>query len=486
MQQAAPEPAAGSPGGPGAGAAGPRAGLLRAFVASLTGTSLEWYDFAVYSAAAALVFGDLFFPSEDPLTGTLLAFSTYAVGYVSRPLGGIVFGRLGDVVGRKKVLIATLVLIGVATFLIGVLPTHSTIGPAAPVALVVLRFAQGVGVGGEWGGAVLLSSEFGDARRRGFWASAAQVGPPAGNLLANGVLAALGALLTEDQFMSWGWRVAFLFSGVLVGFGLWVRAKLEETPVFRALEAGASRPEAPVREVLTRQPRALAAAVLSRVGPDVLYALFTVFVLTYATDELGMSRGSALTAVLIGSACQLFLIPLAGALSDRVDRRVLYGVSAVAGGLWPFVFFPMIHGGGWGPLVVGVVVALVLHSLMYGPQAAFVAEQFSPRLRSTGSSLAYTLAGIIGGAVAPLLFTALLGAFDSWVPIAAYLAVAALVTVAGVALGRGPAEAEREDALLVGGRTAQDGAPRMDHGTGTTADADTTKADTTTKEEAHR
>ncbi|MFJ6737955.1 MFS transporter [Streptomyces sp. NPDC091279] len=427
---------------------GPRPGVRRAFAASLTGTALEWYDFAVYSAAAALVFGDQFFPSDDPLTGTLLAFSTYAVGYVSRPLGGFVFGRLGDVIGRKKVLIATLVLIGAATFLIGLLPGYATLGPAAPIALVLLRFAQGVGVGGEWGGAVLLSSEFGDPRRRGFYASAAQVGPPAGNLLANGVLAALGATLTEAQFESWGWRVAFLLSGVLVGFGLWIRAQLEETPVFKAMEAEKTRPEAPVREVFTTQPRALTAAILSRVGPDVLYAMFTVFVLTYATGHLGMSRGSALAAVLIGSSLQVVLIPLAGAVSDRVDRRLLYGGSAIAAGVWPFVFFPMVAGGGWWTLAVGVVVGLAIHSFLYGPQAAFIAEQFSPRLRYTGSSLAYTLAGVIGGAIAPLLFTALLSAYDSWLPLAVYIAVTAAVTLTGVRLGRGAGAAVEEDDRL--------------------------------------
>ncbi|MCX5563142.1 MFS transporter [Streptomyces sp. NBC_00038] len=426
-----------------------RSGIRRAFFASLTGTALEWYDFAVYSAAAALVFGDLFFPSEDPLTGTLLAFSTYAVGYLSRPLGGFVFGRLGDVIGRKKVLIATLILIGVATFLIGLLPAYDTVGVAAPIALVVLRFAQGVGVGGEWGGAVLLSSEFGDPRRRGFYASAAQVGPPAGNLLANGVLAALGALLTENQFLSWGWRVAFLLSGVLVGFGLWIRAKLEETPVFKAMEAEQTRPEAPIREVFTTQPRALCAAILCRVGPDVLYAMFTVFVLTYATGELGMARGSALAAVLIGSSLQIFLIPLAGALSDRVNRRLLYGCAAVAAGVWPFVFFLMADGGSWPLLAFGVVVGLAIHSVMYGPQAAFIAEQFSPRLRYTGSSLAYTLAGLIGGAVAPLLFTALLSSYDSWVPLALYIAVAAAVTIAGLSLGRNADDATDEELARV-------------------------------------
>ncbi|QKV95366.1 MHS family MFS transporter [Streptomyces sp. NA02950] len=436
MQPTAPSAAAPRPGG---------AGVRRAFVASLTGTALEWYDFAVYSAAAALVFGDLFFPSNDPFTGTLLAFSTYAVGYVSRPLGGFVFGRLGDVIGRKKVLIATLVLIGAATLLIGLLPTYATVGVAAPVALVLLRFAQGVGVGGEWGGAVLLSSEFGDPRRRGFYASAAQVGPPAGNLLANGVLAGLGAALTEEQFLSWGWRVAFLFSGLLVVFGLWIRAKLEETPVFREMEAAQNRPEAPVREVFTTQPRALTAAILSRIAPDVLYAMFTVFVLTYATDELGMSRGSALTAVLIGSSLQIVLIPLAGALSDRVNRRLLYGGSAVAAGIWPFLFFPMVADGSWALLTLGVIGGLVIHSLMYGPQAAFVAEQFSPRLRYTGSSLAYTLAGVVGGAVAPLLFTTLLGTYHAWVPLAVYIAITAALTVTGLGLGRDPAPARDEE-----------------------------------------
>ncbi|MCP9209845.1 MFS transporter [Streptomyces sp. NEAU-Y11] len=438
MQPTAPAPSAAAPrpGGP---------GVRRAFVASLTGTALEWYDFAVYSAAAALVFGDLFFPSSDPFTGTLLAFSTYAVGYISRPLGGFVFGRLGDVIGRKKVLIATLVLIGAATLLIGLLPTYATVGAAAPAALVLLRFAQGVGVGGEWGGAVLLSSEFGDPRRRGFYASAAQVGPPAGNLLANGVLAGLGAALTEEQFLSWGWRVAFLLSGLLVVFGLWIRAKLEETPVFREMEAAQSRPEAPVREVFTTQPRALTAAILCRIAPDVLYAMFTVFVLTYATDELGMSRGSALTAVLIGSSLQIVLIPLAGALSDRINRRLLYGGSAVAAGIWPFLFFPMVADGSWGLLTLGVIGGLVIHSLMYGPQAAFVAEQFSPRLRYTGSSLAYTLAGVVGGAVAPLLFTTLLGTYRAWVPLALYIAITAVLTVTGLWLGRDPATAAEEE-----------------------------------------
>lgn len=452
----------GQPGQEGRGGGHGRGTLLRAFVASLTGTSLEWYDFAVYSAASALVFGKLFFPSDDALTGTLLAFSTYAVGYVSRPLGGFVFGRLGDVIGRKKVLVATLVLVGTATFLIGCLPTHAVAGGIAPLLLVLLRFAQGVGVGGEWGGAVLLTSEFSRSGSRGFWASAAQIGPPAGNLMANGALAALGALLTEQQFLSFGWRIAFLLSGVLVGFGLWIRVRLEETPVFKRMEEGGRRSEAPVREVFATQRRPLVAAVLCRVAPDVLYAMFTVFVLTYATQRLGIGRGAALSAVLIGSALQLFFIPLAGALSDRWNRRRLYLGAAVAAAVWPFVFFPLVGGGSWPLLVFGVVVALAIHSVMYGPQAAFVAEQFTPRLRYTGSSLAYTLAGVIGGAVAPLVFTALLGTFGVWLPLAGYILVTAVLTVVGLLLGRDPDHEEDAEYERDGGPAPVPGNPGED------------------------
>ena len=426
-----------------------RGPLIKAYAASLTGTALEYYDFAVYSAAAALVFPQLFFPGEDPLTGTLLSFSTYAVGFIARPVGGVVFGRLGDQIGRKNVLVWTLVLIGVATMLIGLLPGYAAIGVAAPIILVLLRFAQGVGVGGEWGGAVLLSSEYGDPNKRGFWASAAQLGPPAGNLMANGVLAVLAASLSDEQFLSWGWRVAFLISTVLVAFGLWIRLKLEDTPVFQAIKASGERPKAPIRDVFATQKRALVAAALARVGPDVLYALFTVFVATYVTTQLGMSRSQVLTAVLIGSACQLFLIPLGGALSDRINRRLLYGIATVAATIWVPVFFLLLTNPSMPLLVVGVVVGLAFHALMYGPQAAYIVEQFDIHLRYAGSSLAYTLAGVVGGAIAPLVFTALLGWTGSWVPIALYLAGCAAVTLVGLALGRDPRPAEEEHLLAV-------------------------------------
>ena len=425
-----------------------RKDMYKAFAASLTGTALEFYDFAVYSAAAAIVFPIIFFPAQDPLTGTLLAFSTYAVGYISRPVGGIIFGRLGDEIGRKKVLVITLMLIGVATFLIGLLPTYGNIGIIAPAALVLLRFAQGVGVGGEWGSAVLLSSEFGDPNRRGFWASAAQIGPPAGNLMANGALAVLTLVLSEQAFLDYGWRIAFLISAVLVAFGLWIRLKLEDTPVFRALEARGEKPNAPIREVLLTQRRPLAAAILSRIGPDVLYALCTVFTLTYGIQKLGFDRGQVLVAVMIGSALQLFTMPLAGAISDRINRRLVYGAAAVGASVWAFVFFFVLEGKSPTVLIIGTVMGLVFHSFMYGPQAAFVVEQFSPRLRSTGSSLAYTFAGIIGGALAPFMFTLLMGAFNSWLPVAIYLTVACLLTMVGLALGRNSNVAEDEEYLL--------------------------------------
>ncbi|GLY66853.1 MFS transporter [Amycolatopsis taiwanensis] len=419
-------------------ALGDRRSLRRAFVASLSGTSLEYYDFAAYSVAAATVLGKLFFPSGDDLAGTMLAFTTYAAGYLARPLGGFIFGRLGDVLGRKKVLVYTLLLTGISTFLIGVLPTHASLGGFAAVLLFALRFAQGVGVGGEWGGAVLLSSEFGDEKRRGFWASAAQIGPPAGTLLANGVLALLAAVMSAASFEAWGWRVAFLLSAVMVIFGLWLRLKLEETPVFAKIAERGEKPKAPVTEVFRHEPRALIAGILVRICPDVLYSLVTVFVLTYMVTKLHLSRSEGLGAVMIGSAAQLFLMPAFGALSDRINRRKLYIIGTIAAAIWPFVLFPMINTKSFVMIAIAVVVALAIHALLYGPQAALITEQFSERLRYTGGSLAYTLASVVGGAVAPLVFTALLAGSDTWVIIAGYVTVTGVLTIAGAVLAREP------------------------------------------------
>jgi len=416
----------------GVGDATAHRGRHRAFIASLSGTALEYYDFAIYSSAAALIFGQLYFAESDPLNGVFKAFATYAVGFLARPVGGFVFGRLGDRIGRKRVLVYTLLLVGIATALIGILPTYGQIGVAAPVLLVLLRFAQGVGVGGEWGGAVLLSSEFGRADQRGFWASAAQIGPPVGTLMANGVLAVLALALTPQQFLDWGWRVAFLFSALLVGFGLWIRSALEETPVFREIAAQGEQSSAPVTEVFQTQRRALVAAILARIGPDVLYAMFAVFVLTYATQQLGLSRGQAVVAVLLGSALQVPLIPLAGHLSDRLGRRRVYALGAVSGAIWSLGFILLAHDE--TTLVIGTVVALSFHALMYGPQAAFIAEQFDSRLRYTASSLAYTLAGLVGGAIAPLCFSVLLARPGHQWLIGLYIVVACVVTLVGLAM----------------------------------------------------
>lgn len=422
-------------------------GALKAYIASLTGTSLEYYDFAIYSVASALVFPKIFFPGNDEFVGLLLSFSTFAVGYLARPIGGVIFGRLGDRIGRKNVLVITLLLIGIATVLIGALPDYSVIGAAAPTILVLLRLAQGIGVGGEWGGAVLLSSEFGTASKRGFWSSAAQIGPPAGNLMANGVLALLAATLSNEAFLAWGWRVAFLASALLVVFGLLIRLKLEETPVFKAIKAHGEAPKAPLKEVFTKEPRALVSAALSRICPDVLYSLFTVFVAVYATRELGMTTGNVLGAILIGSAFQLALIPAAGALTDRFNRRLVYGIAAVGTAVYVPLFFLMIQGRSVLLLTVGVVIGLAFHAFMYGPQAAYITEQFPARLRYAGSSLAYTLAGVVGGAIAPLVFTALYAATGNWYVIAAYLLASSVVTIVGLAIGRNP-HTDEEERLL--------------------------------------
>lgn len=417
----------------------------RAFLVSVTGTTLEWYDFALYSAASALIFGQVFFHSEDPVAGAIAAFSTYAVGYVARPIGGILFGRLGDRIGRKKVLMWTLILIGVATLGVGLIPAYAHIGVWAPVLLVSMRLLQGVGVGGEWAGAVLVSAEHGDPGRRGLLSSAAQMGPPLGNLLANGVLALL-ALMPQEAFLAWGWRVGFLASILLIGVGLAIRMSIEETPVFQAIQEQGLVPETPIASVLRHEKRALAAATMVRVAPDVMYAMSTVFVLTYATLVHGLSRSEALLAVVIGSACQAFMIPAAGALSDRYNRRLVSAVGAVMCIGWPFVAFPVMSRGFVG-VVVAVVLGLLCNSTLYGPQAALVSEQFQPHLRYAGSSLAYTLGGVFGGAIAPLMFTTLWGAYHAWSALAAYIIVVAVVTLVGTLLARDPDHAD--DELLV-------------------------------------
>jgi metabolite-proton symporter len=396
--------------------------------ASIVGTTLEYYDFAVYNMLAALVFNKLFFPSFDPLSGTLLAFSTFAVGYLSRPVGGLIFGHLGDRYGRRFVLVATLLLMGVTTALMGLLPTYTTAGIASPILLVLLRFVQGAALGGEWAGAVLLSVEHGDPQRRGRNASWAQMGPSLGTLLATGSIALITLLLSPEEFIAWGWRVPFFASVVLVAFGLWIRVGVDETPLFKQIEQQRSKAQAPISEVVRGHWRSLLVGGGVRIGPDVLYSLTVAFSLSYLTTVLGVSRTLALTALSIGGAVNACTIPLFGGLSDRWGRRVVYGAGAVLGLIWMFVFFPLLETRQPALIVLAIVVALTVHAMMYGPQAAFIAEQFPTRVRYAGASLAYTLAGIVGGGIAPMVSTALLRSYGTTAAVSSYAALALFIT----------------------------------------------------------
>ena len=404
----------------------------------MIGTTIEWYDFFLYASAAALVFNKLFFPTSDPLTGTLLAFTTYAIGFVARPIGGLVFGHFGDKVGRKKLLVVALLMMGGATFAIGLLPTYATIGAAAPLLLVLLRLVQGFALGGEWGGAVLIVSEHGDARRRGFWAAWPQAGAPAGNLVATAVLAILAATQSDATFLSWGWRIPFLLSAVLVVVGLWIRLTVAESPLFleaarKAEERGVAE-KAPIVQVFMHSWRQVLIAMGARMGENVSYYIITAFILVYLTQGLGLERSVGLNAVLIGSAVHLVTVPLWGLLSDKVGRRTVYLFGAVGMGLWGFVFFAMLDTRSFGVIALATTVGLVLHGAMYGPQAAFFAELFGTRVRYSGASIGYQLASIAAGAAAPLIAVALLDAWDSTLPVSLYLVAMCLITVVAVLL----------------------------------------------------
>jgi metabolite-proton symporter len=415
--------------------------LRKVIVASLVGTSLEWYDFFLYSTAAAVVFNRLFFPTVSPVAGTLLAFTTAAVGFVARPLGGIIFGHLGDRRGRKQVLVITLLMMGIATVLIGALPTYASIGIAAPLLLAAVRFVQGLGLGGEWGGAVLMTLEHGAAGRRGLNSSWAQVGVPMGNLLAAGALGLLGAVMSEESFLTWGWRVPFFLSGLLVLAGLWIRLTVAESPLFTEVERAGAKVKMPLMEVLRRHPRQLLVAMAARIGTDVAFYTFTAYSLVYVTGSVGRERSVGLTAVLVGSAFQLLLIPSFGALSDRWGRRPVYAAGAVAAAVWSFAFFPLLSTGSTPVIVLAVVVALLTHAAMYGPQAAFIAELFSTELRYSGASMGYQLAGVLGGGIAPIVAIALVDRFDTAYAVSVY--VLAMVVLTLVALAVAPETSDR-------------------------------------------
>ena len=416
----------------------------RLATAGSVGTTLEWYDFTVYNTLAALIFNRLFFPSFDPLSGTILAFSTYAVGYVSRPIGGVLFGHLGDKRGRRFVLVVTLVLMGLTTCLMGVLPTFASIGIWSPMLLVSLRFVQGVALGGEWAGAVLISFEHSAQDRRGRNASWTQVGPSLGTLLATGCIALMTSVLSSTSFLAWGWRVPFLTSGFLVAFGIWIRRGIDETPMFRELERRGEKAKAPIGEVMSRYWRRLLIAGGVRVGSDVLYALVYVFTLTYVTTVLNLSRTLALAAVLIAAPINALTIPLFAALSDRIGRRPVYASGAVLAMAWAFAFFILIDAARPSLIVLAAVVGVVIHSAMFGPQAAFMVEQFPTSVRYAGSSLAYTLAGIVGGGFAPLIFASLYRALHTTTVISLYVVTSLCVTVLALLAARETARSPLE------------------------------------------
>lgn len=402
----------------------------------MAGTVVEWYEFFLYGTAATLVFSKVFFAeTTSELNAIFLAFATYAVGFVARPLGGIVFGHYGDKFGRKKLLQFSLLLVGAATFLMGCLPTFGQIGYWAPGLLVTLRFIQGFAVGGEWGGAILLVAEHSPDNRRGFWASWPQAGVPVGNMLATVVLLVLTATLSEAAFLSWGWRVAFWLSAVVVLIGYYIRTKVTDAPIFVEAQEEAERIKATsfsVVEVLRRYPRGVFTAMGLRFGENIMYYLVVTFSITYLKVSVGADTSSILWYLLIAHAVHFAAVPVVGHLADRFGRRPVYLVGAVLGGTWGFFAFPMMNSGNYMVVTAAITLGLMIHALMYAPQPAIMAEMFPTRMRYSGVSLGYQVTSIVAGSLAPLIAVKLLDVYDSPVPISIYLALACGITLIAV------------------------------------------------------
>jgi metabolite-proton symporter len=409
------------------------ASIRKVALASFIGTTIEWYDFFLYGTASALIFGKLFFPQYDPLTGTLASFGTYAVGFVARPIGGIVCGHFGDRIGRKSMLVLTLLIMGVATFLIGLLPTYHQIGVWAPILLVTLRFAQGFGIGGEWGGAVLMAVEHAPAGRRGFYGSWPQVGVPAGLLIATLVFRQISKL-PEEALLSWGWRVGFLISIALVAVGLFIRLAIVEPPVFARLKEKGGESRAPILDAVRQHPKGVLLAMGARLAENGAFYLLSVFVLTYATQpRIGFDKSSVLAAVSIAAAIELVAIPSYGALSDRVGRRPVYLAGAIFTGLFAFPFFWLLDAARPAFLYLAIVPPLIFgHAAMYAPQASFFSELFGTRVRYSGASLGYQLASVVAGGLSPLIATALLKRTGAGWPIALLIIGMSAVTTLSV------------------------------------------------------
>jgi MFS family permease len=406
----------------------------------MAGTVVEWYEFFLYGTAATLVFSKVFFSeTTSELNAIFLAFATYAVGFIARPLGGVVFGHYGDKYGRKKLLQFSLVLVGAATFLMGCLPTFGQIGYWAPGLLVALRFIQGFAVGGEWGGAVLLVAEHSPDKQRGFWSSWPQAGVPAGNLLATIVLLVLTTTLSDAAFLSWGWRVAFWLSAVVVLVGYYIRTKVTDAPIFVAAQEEAERIKSTsfsVVEVLKRYPRGVFTAMGLRFGENIMYYLVVTFTITYLKVQVGADTSSILWYLLVAHAVHFAVVPLVGHLADRFGRRPVYMVGAIVGATWGFFAFPMMDTGNYAVVTAAVTIGLIFHALMYAPQPAIMAEMFPTRMRYSGVSLGYQVTSIVAGSLAPLIAVKLLDIYGSSVPISIYLAAACLVTLIAVVFVR--------------------------------------------------
>ena len=408
--------------------------LRRAVIASTVGTTIEWYDFFLYSTVTGLVFAKLFFPQSDPLTGTLQAFGIYAVGFIARPVGAAIFGHYGDRIGRKSTLIATLLLMGLATFAVAFVPTYESIGVWGAVLLTILRFLQGVGVGGEWGGSVLLSMEWTRTNaHRGFIASWPQWGVPAGLFIANLAVLAFSQM-SGDQFLAWGWRIPFAFSIVLVAIGLYIRLNILETPIFQRLVAEKKVERAPMTEVIKRQPREIILSAFARMGEQAPFYIFTAFIFTYGTATLKMSRDLLLTAVMAAAVLSFFTIPLCGHLSDRIGRKRMYLIGAAVTGIFGFLYFALLDTAVPTWIFLAIVLSLIPHDMMYGPQAALIAESFTARLRYSGASLGYQLASIIAGGPAPLIAAALFARYHSGYAIAGFILGCAIVSLIATAM----------------------------------------------------
>jgi metabolite-proton symporter len=407
--------------------------VKRALIASTVGTSIEWYDFFLYGTAAALVFPKLFFPGSNHYAGVLASFAIYAVGFAARPLGAALFGHFGDRVGRKATLISTLLLMGIASFLIGVMPTYATIGVWAPTLLVVLRILQGIGVGGEWGGSITLSMEWGNPRRRGLIASWPQVGVPIGLLLSTGAVS-LFSHATGSGFESWGWRIPFLLSILLVGLGLWIRLGVLDSPMFKREVENETVERTPVLEVIKRHPKEILLSAMLRMSEQMPFYIFTVFVLEYGVDELGHAKTFLTNSVAGAAALALFFVPFFGHLSDKIGRKRMYIIGAALTFLWAIPYFALLNSGTALLVSLGIVVSLIPHNMQYGPQAALIAETFPTRLRYSGAGIGYQLASVVAGGPAPLLAAWLLHTFNSSLPIALYIMAGAVVTIVATLL----------------------------------------------------